>query len=167
MEPLEPGTLSVLGEWDLTATFDKWQASADTGGRIPGTERQLGISCRQEGRLVVIEQKPTGALSWGLGRTTICTPPSDDFEASDLFTDTWERTWWGRVKDDSVMVRTPFPDLWPDHYSCLYAGKIQDTPPSRLAGSVSCSRGPCIRVLSSECTVSYYQGAWEARRVVE
>lgn len=161
--PLEPNTPpSVLGEWDLTATFDGWTATADTGGIRPGTERRSGTSCRQEGRLVVTEQKPNGGLSWSLDRTTTCTPPTAAFKASDHFTDTWERTWWGWVKDDSVKVRTPYPGLFPDHTSCTYAGTIQDRPPSKLAGNVRCAASHLC--LWSPSGVSWYQGTWEARR---
>lgn len=164
--PLEPDpSPSVLGEWILTATFDGWTASADTSGIRPGTERRSGITCRQEGRLVVTEQKPNGALSWSLDRTTTCTPPSDDFKASDHFADTWERYRWGSVQDDSVEVRTPFPGLFPDHSSCTYAGTIKDRPPSRLAGDVTCSWYNGLScMLFSPCGLSYYQGTWEARR---
>lgn len=166
--PLEPNTApSVLGEWDLTATFDEWTATADSSRIRPGTERRSGITCRQKARLVVTEQKPSGALSWSLDRTTTCTPPSDDFEARDYFADTWERTRWGMVKDDSLKVRTPFPGLMPDHSSCTYAGTIQDRPPSRLAGDVICSWSagsePSCFIISP-CGVSYYEGTWEARR---
>jgi len=165
-EPLtEPGVDApypeVVGAWHLTATIDGWTAKADSTGLQPSTASRTGVRCSQEARFVVMEQRPNGAFSWWLDRATSCTPVTDDFVAKDHFADTWERTPWGWVQDDSVSVQTPYPWLVPDHYSCTYAGTVLGNPPERMGGGVTCAMSLDCRSL---CTVRYYRGTWEARR---
>jgi hypothetical protein len=159
--PLDAPYPSVIGDWHLTARFDGWTAQADSNGIRPSSRRRTEVSCSQDARFVVMDQRTNGALTWWLDRSTTCTPPTGDFDAKDHFADTWERAHWGWVQGDSVSVQTPYPWLTPDHYSCTYEGRIQGTPPERMAGGVTCAMDlACM----SPCIVRYYQGTWEAKR---
>ena len=152
---------SVVGEWHLTATFEGFTALADSNGIKPSSESRTGQRCRQEAHFVVMEQRPNGAFSWWLDRGTICLSPTTDFPSKDHFADTWERTPWGWVQDDSVNVQTPYAWLAPDYYACTYAGTIQGDPPEKLMGGVTCDISMNCRAI---CIVRFYRGTWEARR---